>query len=296
MGPRLPMVQSMDPEAPAVRRPAAPRISSRSPASLRIARSLERRGYRQLPDALLGLARRSGRLERVVEHELPGGLRVEVPLWQAPIDARDLQAHRDGVVRVLARRIDRLGLPTAVVDVGAGIGLVPALLGAASPHVCEVVAIEQDPEQCRFLARNLAALARTRQIEARPVGVAAGAVAAQGIDAMGLAGGGCLVVRMDVDGAEDEVIEGALATLTAVEHAIIAFTVRVAGIERLGSDPSRVVAGLGSVGAVAATVVERPGVVLDPARPFLDQVRGEAAYTVVCELAPSAGVEGRHAA
>jgi FkbM family methyltransferase len=152
---------------------------------------------------------------------------------------------------VFANRCYRLGLPKtldgAVIDIGANIGAFTLDCAARYPHV-EIHAYEPDPDTCRVLRRNVAANRLEGRVKVwnEAVSATAGpltlwrgensAVAsafladrkgeawlATGVTfetVAGRAGRRIGLLKIDAEGAEAEILEGARALLDSVERVV----------------------------------------------------------------------------
>jgi FkbM family methyltransferase len=101
------------------------------------------------------------------------------------------------------------------------------------------------------------------------------------IDDLDLPPGGTIVMKVDVEGGELAVLKGAEQTLRAAVHWCVAFEAHREVVSRTGIDPCECIRFLASIGGVDARVAECPDIILDPARPYFDQV-SEKITNVVC--------------
>jgi len=284
------------------------RSRSAAPWYFRLAKLLQRHelrgGYR-----LAELAERLGGLDRVVRYPLGHGITLAVPLyrrenrWARP----DVLAYERRLVAQLVSGIEALPGPVRLVDVGADIGAVTALVAAQGVALAEAWAFEPNPAPFALLSQNLRELPfpATARCAAVSNFTGRGSLAPSAtdpssehawfltpasdgdldvvrIDDLELAAEGGLAMKIDVEGGELDVLRGATATLARVPQFVVAFEAHRAVCERTGVDPSQCLRFLQSLRPCTWLVAEAPTVTIDPARPYFEQVPELRISNVVC--------------
>ena len=287
-------------------------LRSSPPWHFRLAKWLIRNrlrgGYR-----LIELAERRGWLDCVVEYELSKDVKLGVPLWRRENQwaLPDLRAYEKKLVDSLAlfssigRSFNHGSYPTYWIDVGADIGALTSLVAAKTGPFAQAILLEPNPVAFEFLEHNAAKL----PFPARAIQVAAADFTGKGtlahsptdpsdharflapqasgdldvirIDDLGLPTGGCIVMKVDVEGGELAVLQGAEKTLGSAANWCVAFEAHREVCQRTGIDPCECIRFLASLGNVDARVAECREIRLDPARPYFEQV-GEKITNVVC--------------
>lgn len=157
--------------------------------------------------------------------------------------AEDVETYEGPVLDLMCAALERLPDPV-LIDCGADIGTFSALLVARLPRIREIVAIEPRPEVVPWLRRNMDALpAKTRVVVGAvsdfmgrgfmrhspddPSGHAcflapdaAGNIEVITIDSLGL-NSACVALKIDVEGAELQVLKGAYGLLTRAQDFVV---------------------------------------------------------------------------
>jgi FkbM family methyltransferase len=287
-------------------------LRSSPPWHFRLAKWLIRNrlrgGYR-----LIELAERRGWLNCLVEYELSDEVKLAVPLWRRENQwaLPDLRAYEQKLVKTLAifsnigRSFNHGSYPAYWIDVGADIGALTALIAANTQPFAQAILLEPNPVAFEFLEHNAAKLPfPTRTIRAAAADFAGQgklahsltdssdharflAPAADGdlevvrIDDLGLPIGGSIVMKVDVEGGELAVLQGAEKTLRSAANWCVAFEAHRDVCQRTGIDPCECIRFLAKVGNVDASVAESRETRLDATRPYFEQVR-EKITNVVC--------------
>lgn len=279
-----------------VRRDKAP--ASRPPGLFRLARHLSRRrapgGYR-----LLDTTRRLGLLERVVRYRVTDAVTLDVPIWRPENawDRPDLFAYQSELIDDLVGAVEGMGAPVTLLDCGADIGLVSVLVAARCADRLEsVVAVEPNQTAYRVLEGNLARLpvpARSclaavsdftgRGELASPeydssdharflVAAGDGDIPVVRIDDLEIPPQSHLVIKLDVEGGEQQALSGARRTLEGSARFAVSFEAHRAVAQRTGIDPVEIIEFLNGLRPCDVSVSEFPGVPITTARPFFSQV------------------------
>ncbi len=220
---------------------------------------------------------------RVVEYDLGDGFHLTVPLYR-----EDNRIGRDEILSYEAQLLGCMSSAASpmqdatLIDCGADIGMVSMMLRRQIPAIRRVVAFEPNAEVLPFLSRNLSML----PCPSLMIGHAVGKINGSGrlvrpdvdpsdharflvhdpdggiriitIDSLGLIGD--IILKIDVEGGEYEVIEGAVGTIRQAPHCVISLEAHPAVAERTGRDPLE------------------PLRLLNSIRPFLFMVAGRSAH------------------
>jgi FkbM family methyltransferase len=242
----------------------------------------------------------SGALNVVVECAIDG-LSFVVPLWLYHVDPRDVPA----IDAVLVDSICRAAEPlrnAVFFDCGAHIGLISAKVCARSKSIARVIAIEPNSDVLPVLQRNMAALrvpattaccavadfVGTGRLESppydkQPTGLylveGEGPVRVTTVDSFGVFGGD-VVMKIDVEGGERRVIEGARRTIQSAERCVIAVEAHPNVAARTGMDPVEYVRLLESIRPFEFTIAET-GRRVDSSAPLIHPGQSEVT-NVIC--------------
>ncbi len=257
-------------------------------------------GYR-----LWSLLRGAGALDRIVRYELKGRARsapLYVPLYrgESSWSEAEVRGYSRDLVTAAVRRVAEFGLAAVLFDCGADIGMVASALIRDCALFRSVVAYEPNDESFPLLALSAAAW----PVPARAVNAAVGARSGRGrlmtpgpdhdqhaffiaeddsgpieirrVDDEATSEGETVVLKIDVEGAEHEVVTGALATLTRAPAFVVIFEAHPEVAARTGGDPSETIRLLRSIRPVTVEVAEFPGVAIDPDKPYFAQLGAES--------------------
>lgn len=276
-----------------------------SPWYFRLGHFLSKRRIRG-GDRLLAEARRRGLLDRLVVYSLSPEVTLRVPLWRPcnQWDQDDVRAYEGDLVCALSDAIARMPGHVTLVDCGADIGTVSAHLVARCKNISAVVAFEPNQAAHRVLVENLRALrvasdarrAAVANFEGRGVLVTPsddpsahamyivrrddGDIAVQRIDDLALGDGSC-VIKIDVEGMEAAVVQGAARTIERASEVLIAFEAHPRVSRRTGHDPSEVMRVLLALRAFTFETDVGPARAITADVPFFDQVRPDRVYNVI---------------
>lgn len=294
--------------------PAAP---SRPPLLFSLSRFLIRHGVRggwRLWRALLD----RGALNRAVKYRLQGAARMTplfVPLYRAEssVSAQEAAGYCAEVVKATLRRAAMLGAPIVLIDCGADIGLIASALIRNCAAIVELIAYEPNALSQRFLAASAALWGLPARIHPFAVGRRAmrgrlvqpdrdrsehaafivedpaGPVEVRRVDDDPVRADAAVVLKVDVEGAEFDVIDGAIETLRAAPAFVVVFEAHPAVAARCGVDPCSVIRLVQSVRDVEIEIAELKDVRIDPALPFFSQLgaRRDTICNVVLSSAPA---------
>lgn len=279
---------------------------ARVPWYFRLGRFLSKRKIRG-GDRLLSLARRRGLLDHLVVYSL-GDVELRVPLWRPcnqwlEDDVRDYEAP---FMRALSAAVCQLAGDVTLIDCGADIGTVTAHLVARCKNIKRVVAFEPNRAAYGVLERNLRAMRVSA--EARHAAVANftgrgklvrapqdpsahamyispavdGPIEVLRIDDLGLPSNAAIVIKIDVEGTEAAVVEGAAATIRRAREVLVAFEAHPRVAARVGRDPVEVMHTLLKIRRNLTFLVDTtPAISITAERPVFEQLPPNRVYNVI---------------
>jgi FkbM family methyltransferase len=197
----------------------------------------------------------------IIEYDLGDGFHLTVPIFR-----EDNRFGRDDTLSYEARLLDVMRSAAGsmrdatLIDCGADIGMISVQLKRLIPTIGHIVAFEPNAEVLPFLNRNLSMLPCPTLMLGHAVGningsgrlvrPAAdhsdharfltpdpkGSIRVITIDSLGLTGD--IIMKVDVEGAECAVLEGALETIRQAPRCVISLEANPVVAERTGRDPS----------------------------------------------------------
>jgi FkbM family methyltransferase len=216
---------------------------TRPPLLLKLAKTMIRRRIRG-GHRLVGILERWGMLNVVVQYQLGRGVTFCVPLFRADTrwDQRDIEEYEKQLINSFCRLLEPL-CDVVLFDCGADIGTFSALVCSQTSHVARVIAIEPNPGVAEFMTRNLSHLGVPSKAITKAVSCCTGSgrlavpdydnsdharflVPGDGplevvtIDSFGVRGGN-VAIKMDVEGGELEVLQGAAETIGSARTCVI---------------------------------------------------------------------------
>jgi FkbM family methyltransferase len=248
----------------------------------------------------------------VAPFPLEDGSVIHVPLaWPGMLTGRGLTGYEPGAIAFFAAAIHSAKGPVTLIDCGADIGVFARLVLAKAACISRVIAYEPNPISFRLLQMNLAGLSIPTDLCNTAVSSAPGQrwlvienaeeydhgaflgpptqgglpVTAETIDRLHLDATTTIALKIDVEGEELGVLQGAAATLRQCDAFVVQFEAHPAVAARTGIDSRECLALLRNLGAERwAAFCERSGDIVDnlsPDRPFFEQVRADDIYDVV---------------
>lgn len=253
--------------------------------------------------------RRLGILNQCAPFALNDSESILMPLYWPLLYRKDrVRNYEQPQTAAFAAAIDRLGPGVSLVDCGADVGLFTRLTLAKTRNVARVVAIEPNPRSHFILSRNLAARAmETRAIwsavsdydgtasllqadyndgdHARFIDRSSGGeTPVLRIDSLGLPKTP-LALKIDVEGEELNVINGARETLSAAPAFAVQIEANVDVVARTSLDPVEIVAAVRKIRPATITVIhDYDGVIgasIDTGRAFFDQYPGNRSCDIL---------------
>lgn len=260
---------------------------------------------REVPGStrLMGLVERLGLLNCLARHDLGGGVTFDVPLYRADnrFDEADLAVYETAFIECFGATLRRMPRPVTLLDCGADIGIFSArLVSRAGGALDRLIAFEPNAEAFAVLRSNIERLpvagearnaavsnvsgfGELRSPSADPSDHARyfvpsedGDVAVMRLDDLDLSGDGTIALKIDVEGGEQNVIEGARATIERARNLVVGFEAHPEVARRTGGDPIEIARFLARLKGPAEQwsflVAEAPSVKLSLDRPFFAQV------------------------
>lgn len=278
-----------------------------APWYFRVGRYLSRRNIRG-GQRLLIEARRLGLLDRIAVYSV-GDVKLRVPLWRPcnEWDEHDVKGYEAALIDALCSAIRALpGEDVTLVDCGADIGTVSALLVARCNRVKRIVAFEPNPAAYAVLVQNLDALpiragayhaavgnfqGKGRLVSSHMDRSAhamyiepddAGDIAVRRVDDLELTPRRPVVLKIDVEGSEAAVVEGAMRTIREASAVVVAFEAHPRVTLRTGSDPVMIMRALRAMRRDFVFEVDAmPQYRLSIDEPVFAQLPPEGVYNVI---------------
>ncbi|HHS83915.1 MAG TPA: FkbM family methyltransferase [Gammaproteobacteria bacterium] len=270
------------------------KVTDSLPLILQIAHFLQHKGIKG-GYHLEEVARTRGWLDVLVRFRLRRDVSIDIPAYADSYDLSNIPGYEHELIGLIHSHISKSEKPVLLLDCGADIGLLSALLVSACDCIDKVFAFEPNPRSFQRLERNLQLL--PVDTEAKNVAVAnfsgrgelrypehdsddhaafivpveQGDIPVVKIDELDLASGCRVLCKIDVEGGELAVIEGAQKTLSSSSEFTVVFEAHREQVKRTGIDPLKVVSLLNEFKKCKAVVAEEPDKVIDFDYPFFEQ-------------------------
>lgn len=277
------------------KKPEQLKSTSVEPLIFKIAKYLQREnirgGYR-----LEKLAGKFGWLDVNVRHNLPNGVKIDIPIAERSYDLIQIRSYESDSVDGIAPIIAKYDADFCLLDCGADIGLMSAKFVSAFPSIKKIVAFEPNKISFKYLENNMALLGANSLAKNIAVSDFSGSAEMQvpdfdstdhaafivpnergdvevcSIDSLDLPDTESLFIKVDVEGAELSVICGARETIAAAKNIIVLFEVHHKQVARTGVDPVKILNYLNSIKECDILVMESPNTHINLDRPFFEQL------------------------
>jgi FkbM family methyltransferase len=232
---------------------------SRAPLSFTFAKNMTRRQIRG-GHRLMKILEHLGMLNVVMQYQLGHGVSFGVPLFREDNcwDMRDIEYYEKQLIAFFCRLLEPLA-DVVLFDCGADIGIFSALVCSQSSHVARVIAFEPNPDVREFMQRNVSRLGvpadaipkavscfeGTGRLEApdydnsdhgRFLVPGEGPLEVVTIDSLGVRGNN-VAIKIDVEGGELEVLQGAAKTISSARKCVITMEAHPLVAMRTKRDP-----------------------------------------------------------
>ncbi len=270
------------------------RVTDSLPLVLKVAHFLQKKGVRG-GCHLEETARAKGWLDVLVRFRLRSDVKIDIPAYADSYDLSEIHDYEHELIELVRSRISKSEKPVILLDCGADIGLLSALLVSVCDCIEKVIAFEPNPRSFHQLESNLKLL----PVDANAKNVAVANFSGKGalqypehdssdhaafiapsedgdisvikIDELELPTGRRILCKIDVEGGELAVVEGALKTLASSSEFAVVFEAHREQVNRAGIDPLEVLSLLDSIKKCEIIVAEVPGRVIDFSHPFFEQ-------------------------
>jgi FkbM family methyltransferase len=285
-------------------------VLSRPPWHFRLAAYLTRNHLRG-GTRIIDTARKLGWLDRLVRYQLSPSVSLQVPLYRDANawDEQEVLEYEAAFIACMGSAIRELPGPVALYDCGADIGIFAVRMVASCPNLQRVTAFEPLPAAHEVLARNLEGLpipaeARCAAVSdfsghgrmqspdfdasdhARFLVAASDGTVVHRIDDFSVSEGTCVALKVDVEGAELNVLHGAREVLERAPGFVVGFEAHRKVVDRTGVDPNECIELLQTIRPCSVTLSEAPEVHWNSAQPFFSQLPGRPVCNVVCRSQP----------
>jgi FkbM family methyltransferase len=280
------------------------------PWFFRLGRYLAKRSIRG-GNRIVSQARRLGLLDQFAQYRV-GDVELRVPLWRPcnEWDADDVLTYEAPFIESFGGAIRQMQGRVTLLDCGADIGTVSALLVAHCGNITRLVAFEPNPTaynvlQTNVMAMPIRALARYAAVGSYsgrgelvrdPLDASAhamyivpnpnGPIDVEQLDSLGLPPGEPCAIKIDVEGAEPSVIAGAMMLIRHASEVVVSFEAHPRVLRRTGEDPIQIMRALRQIRPNFTFSVDLlPEVELTLERPLFEQVPADRVYNVIaCSL------------
>jgi len=255
-----------------------------------------RGGYR-----LWNMLHKNGALNCTVCYDIKGPARTTqlfVPLYREVSSKSrvEIEQYEKRVIEAISTEIKNLQQPIHFIDCGADIGMVTTALLRQADVIARVDAFEPNPEAFLWLEKTLQALdmaATTHpvaisdwtgkgrlMVSSRDTSAHAAFITPddQGdidvcrLDDILKSDGNSIILKIDVEGAELNVLKSATQLLSTAPSFIIVFEAHKDVVSRTRLDPMTIYKLINDIKPSTFKIAELPDFIIDPDTPFFDQV------------------------
>jgi FkbM family methyltransferase len=287
------------------------------PWYLRFARGLQRRHIRG-STRFMRVLRDLGLFDKMVRYSLSETVSIDIPLKSHRYDEWDLSRYEGRTLNLLAGECRKLTEPVTLIDCGANIGLVSASLVADCPSIANVLAFEPNPKSFEILKGNLA----RRPVPGRAIRAGVSDFTGSGelrypdfdphsdvacyitpsaeggfpivtLDDVDLPPTRSLMLKIDVEGGELAVVDGAADLLRTTPEWLLSFEVHARHTDRTGIDGIEVLRRLESIRPCTFHISESPEIEVTTDAPLFEQFGRRSIINVVCRSLGAPEPEGR---
>jgi len=240
--------------------------------------------------------------DRAAPFRLPDGSTIWAPLNWPGIYRKNLAAtYEPDAIRLMAAAIELSEQPVSLIDCGADIGMFSRLLLTQTKNIGQLVVIEPNSESYSILSKNMSDLGiptdaihgavsdfsgygklRAPSDDSHPHAMfivrseSETDISVFSIDSLSLTPNCPIAMKIDVEGAERKVIDGAIDTLKHSSQFILQIEAHPEVCKRTNMDPSAILRALAAIRPIRCTAcVEKTRSVVtvqDFATPLFDQL------------------------
>lgn len=240
-----------------------------------------------------------GLLNQIVECNTGETERVYIPIGARRYDSGRILDYEPELIRFISERIASVAEPATLLDCGADVGVIGALLAPRSPYLQRIIYVEPSVDAYECLNKSAQSLNCETEIVKAAVGIRSGKGSLQRPDYdavdtaryFDMSSDGDLdilsadeilaklelqhlVIKIDVEGLEYDVVVGATESIKRCKSYTVVFEVNRNVVARTGIDPVEVLNALKSIRANGElSVLEKPGFVLNEDRQLLPQLK-----------------------
>ena len=252
---------------------------------------------------LENILRDKGCLDLSVRYKLPSNVEIDIPIGERSYDLYDLTHYESDSVKQIAPIIASYDQDFCLLDCGADIGLMSAKFVSAFPGIKKIISFEPNQISFQYLSRNLNLL--NVETQALNMGVgdfkgkaelrapefdshdhAAYVVPSENgdfevttIDDLELHDEKAIFLKIDVEGAELSVVQGAQDTIARADNVVILFEAHPKQVQRTDVDPVAIIKFINSISECEVKIMELPGEKIDINQSFFDQF-SEQVYNI----------------
>lgn len=236
-----------------------------------------------------------GLLNVKVRYRLNNNTFIDIPLYYRSYDLNDIIIYEEKSRKFIIKILSRYNEKFCLLDIGADIGLMSALLSSECSNINQIMAFEPNYNSYNFLKDNLALLNVVSKAENMAIsdwsGKAKlilpefdltdhaafivpninGEIDVMRIDDLNLPNVDNMLLKIDVEGEELPVIKGAYNTIKKAKNVVIIFEAHYRQVERTKIDPTYILSYLTDIRFFKLNVTEVPTKKINLSKPFFNQ-------------------------